>query len=173
MRDINSYLGGTRGCVRMFRYRGEISEELWQLFGDFSSDCSGSVLKLGGRHPTGNNIMGIHLEERTNGRREAEMSLKMDENKAKLGINITWRLQQQIPLTCIRGTSAESCFLMSSRFCSGSRRGEKSVTTAPSLWSATKPERTCPAEPISRWNWMFRVLHCCLEMGSSAVSCCS
>lgn len=49
----------------MFIYRREISEELWQLFLDFPSDCPGSVLKLWGRDPTGDNVMGVDLEEST------------------------------------------------------------------------------------------------------------
>lgn len=53
----------------MFPYRREISEELRQLFGDFSPDCSGSVLKLRRRHPTGHDIVGVDLEKRTDGRR--------------------------------------------------------------------------------------------------------
>lgn len=52
----------------MFIYRREISEELWQLFSDFSSDCSGSVLKLRGRDPTGDDVVSVNLEERTDGR---------------------------------------------------------------------------------------------------------
>lgn len=67
--DTISYLGSPGGCVGMFLHRREISEELRQLFGNFSSDCSGSVLKLRGRHPTGHNIVGVDLEEKTNGRR--------------------------------------------------------------------------------------------------------
>lgn len=59
----------------MFPYRREISQELWQLFGDFSSDCSGSVLELRGRHPTGDDIVGVDLEGRTNGSRRADVSL--------------------------------------------------------------------------------------------------
>lgn len=156
--DTNSHLGRPGGSVEMLLYGREISEKLWQLFGDFSSDRSGGVLKLRGRHPTGHDIVGVDLEERTN-----EMSVSLSV------ISSTRLLQRQILLTCMRGTSAESCFLTSSRFCSGSRRGEKSVTTTPSLRSATKPGRTCPAAPSSRWNWMSRVLHCCLEMGRSAV----
>ena len=55
-----------------------------------------------------------------------------------------------------------SFFVKSSNHCSGSLRGEKSVTTAPRLWSDTKPGSTSPAEPCSRWNWMSKRLHFCL-----------
>lgn len=61
--------------------------------------------------------------------------------------------------------SVESFFLTSSKHCSGSLRGEKSVTTAPRLRFETKPGRTSPAEPCSKWNWMSLVLHSCLKRG--------
>lgn len=62
----------------------------------------------------------------------------------------------------MRGMSFESFFLTSSKHCSGSLSGKKSVTTAPRLRSETKPGRTCPAEPCSKWNWMSRFLHSCV-----------
>lgn len=48
--------------VGMFLYGREVGEELGQKFGDFSSDCSGSVLKFRGCDPAGDNIVGIDLE---------------------------------------------------------------------------------------------------------------
>ena len=64
--------------------------------------------------------------------------------------------------TCMRGMSFERFFFMSSNHCSGSLRGEKSVTTAPRPRSDTKPGITSPAVPCSKWNWMSKLLHSCL-----------
>lgn len=63
--------------------------------------------------------------------------------------------------TCMKGMSLESFFLTSSNHCSGSLIGEKSVTTAPKLWSDTKPGRTFSGAPCSKWNWTFNCSHSC------------
>lgn len=57
-----AYFCRFRRRVGMFLYGREVGEELGQKFGDFSSDCSGSVLKFRGCNPAGNNIVGIDLE---------------------------------------------------------------------------------------------------------------
>lgn len=49
----------------MFLYQREVSEELWQQFGDFPSDSSGSVLEFGRRYPAGNNVVGVDLQKKT------------------------------------------------------------------------------------------------------------
>lgn len=58
---VSPYFGGLCSAVGMFLYQGEVGEELWQLFGDFPSDRSGSVLQFWRRHPAGNDVVGVHL----------------------------------------------------------------------------------------------------------------
>lgn len=73
----------------MFLYQGEVGEELWQLFGDFPSDRSGSVLQFWRRHPAGNDVVGVHLQKKTRGscfflafrHRETQKSVKTNVQK--------------------------------------------------------------------------------------------
>lgn len=80
-----SHLGGPRGCMGMFLHRREISEELWQLFGDFPPDRPGGVLKFRGCDPTGDDIVGVDLEERTQGARRVETTVRMMKTKQSDG----------------------------------------------------------------------------------------
>jgi len=64
--------------------------------------------------------------------------------------------------TCMSGMSFGRLFLTSFNPFRGSLRGEKSVTTAPKPRSDTKPGRTSPAAPCSKWNWIFKCSHSCL-----------
>lgn len=80
--------------------------------------------------------------------RETQKSVKTNVRSTKL-------------LTCMRGTSFGNFFSRSSNHFNGSLRGEKSVTTAPRWRSDTKPGRTSPTAPCSRWNWIAKALHSC------------
>lgn len=85
------------------------------------------------------------------------MGLGTDRRQESVKTNV----QFTKPSTCMRGTSFGSFFLRSSSHFNGSLRGEKSVTTAPRWRSDTKPGRTSPTEPRSRWNWISKASHSC------------
>lgn len=64
------YRGGLFSGVGVLLHRREVGEELWQLFGDFPPDRPGSVLELWRRHPAGDDVVSVHLQQKTGGGRE-------------------------------------------------------------------------------------------------------
>lgn len=48
----------------MLLYQREVGQKLWQLFSDFPSDRSGSVLEFRRRHPAGNDVVSVHLQQK-------------------------------------------------------------------------------------------------------------
>lgn len=130
------------GRVRVCAHWRKLREELWEEFGDLPADGSRRVLQLIRRLPAWHHVMGVDLKSKRK---------TLNKHRVK-AYNQLYSLRRDRERTWMKGTSDGSSFCTCSVHRSGSLRGLKSVTTAPTSHCFTKLGSVSSGSPRRRWN---------------------